>query len=99
MSALPPRTIRLDGELDIQRARELGAALSQAVGDVTRAPVVDLRGVTFMDSTALGALARAAEQLRNQGRELALVTAPGQVRDVIDVAGLSDRFALHSVLP
>lgn len=90
------RTIRLFGELDLHSARELGATLSEAVGDTTRDPVVDLRSVTFMDSTALGALTRAAEQLRNQGRVLKLFLADGQVAELLEVSGLTDRFELLS---
>jgi anti-anti-sigma factor len=90
------RTIRLFGELDLHSARAMSATLSEAVGDTTRDPVVDLRRVTFMDSTALGALARAGEQLRNQGRTLKLLLVDGQVRDLLDVSGLADRFELLS---
>ena len=93
------RTIPLHGELDLHTARELGATLSAAVGDVTRVPVVDLREVTFMDSTALGALIRAGEQMRNQGRPLRLVVAPGQVTELLAASGLNDRFELLSVPP
>lgn len=95
-----PRTIRLFGELDLHSARELAATLSEAVGDVTRGLVIDLRRVTFMDSTALGALIRAAEQLRNQGRKLAVVRTPGgQVDVLLEVSGLTDRFELLSAPP
>jgi len=97
VSVGPPRTIRLFGELDIQTARELAPTLSEAVGDVTRELVVDLSKVTFIDSTLLGALARAAGQLANQGRELTLIRKPGSAIDrLLEVSGLSDAFALVS---
>jgi anti-anti-sigma factor len=95
-----PRTIRLFGELDLRSAREMQSALSEAVGDRTRELIVDLRKVSFIDSTALGALVRAAEQLRNQGRTLTLVRVPGDPVDgLLEVSGLSERFALVSDLP
>ena len=99
MSALP-RTIRLFGELDLRSAREMQSALSEAVGDRTRELIVDLRKVSFIDSTALGALVRAAEQLRNQGRMMTLLITPGDPVDgLIEVSGLSERFALLSEPP
>ncbi len=99
MSALP-RTIRLFGELDLRSAREIQSALSEAVGDRTRELIVDLRKVSFIDSTALGALVRAAEQLRNQGRMMTLLITPGDPVDgLIKVSGLSERFALLSEPP
>jgi len=99
MSALP-RTIRLFGELDLRSAREMQSSLSEAVGDRTRELIVDLRKVSFIDSTALGALVRAAEQLRNQGRMMTLLITPGDPVDgLIEVSGLSERFALLSEPP
>ncbi|MFL5844418.1 MAG: STAS domain-containing protein [Solirubrobacteraceae bacterium] len=100
MTPALPRTIRLFGELDIRSARELQATLSEAVGDRTRELAIDLRKVTFIDSTALGALVRASEQLRNQGRMLTLALMPGgAVEGLLDVSGLYDRFTLVSELP
>src|SRR3954453_11092843 len=83
------RLMRLSGELDVVLAREIAGELSQAVGDITQVPVVDLREVTFMDSMALAALAHAGEKLRNQGRTLALVIAPGPVESLIHESGLA----------
>src|SRR5436190_17924947 len=99
-----PRTdsvvIVLAGELDTHDAREISAHLSQAVGDITRTPVVDVRQVTYLDSTVLAALAHAGEQLRNQGRALTLaVSGTGAVRELLDQSGLADRFELVSALP
>ena len=93
------KIILLAGELDTHDAREISAQLSQAVGDITRAPVVDLRKVSFLDSTVLAALAHAGEQLRNQGRELTLAIGEGAVRELLDQSGLADRFALVSAPP
>jgi anti-anti-sigma factor len=95
VSAAPPRTIQLFGELDINTARELGPTLSEAVGDTSRELVVDLRRATFIDSTLLGALARAAGQMRNQGRMVTLVRTPASPIDrLLEVSGLSECFAL-----
>jgi anti-anti-sigma factor len=92
--------IQLFGELDLHSARELGPALSEAVGDASRALIIDLRRVTFLDSTLLGALARAAGQMRNLGRRLTLIRAPGSPIDrLLEVSGLSDSFALLSDPP
>lgn len=100
MSEAAPRTIRLFGELDIYQARELVGLLSEAVGDAGRELVVDLRRVTFMDSTALGALVRAGERLRQQGRSLGLFVTPGsQVDGLLESTGLAGRFELLSAPP
>lgn len=93
------RVLRLDGELDLHSVRGMSAALSEAVGDTTHEPVVDLSRVSFMDSGALAVLAKAAEQLRRQGRVLALVLPDGPVSDLLDLTGLRDRFEVVSEPP
>lgn len=93
------RVVRLAGELDLHSVRDLSAALSEAVGDTTLDPVVDLSRVTFMDSIALAVLAKAAEQLRRQGRVLGLFAGAGAVSDLLDLTGLRDRFAILRELP
>jgi anti-anti-sigma factor len=93
------RVIVLAGELDTHDARGISAQLSQAVGDTTRAPVIDVRKVTFLDSTVLAVLAHAAQQLRNQGRDLTLAIGEGRVREFLEHSGLVDRFVLVSAPP
>jgi anti-anti-sigma factor len=93
------RLLRFSGELDMVLAREIAGELSQAVGDITQAPVVDLRDVTFIDSMALATLAHAGEKLRNQGRALALVIGPGPVEDLLQESGLAERFEVLSTPP
>ncbi len=50
------------GEVDLYVAPELRAALLRAVAEEPEAVVVDLMAVTFIDSTALGALVAASRR-------------------------------------
>lgn len=96
----PLHTIRLGGELDLQSARELAPALSEAVGDTSRNVLIDLRDVTFLDSTMLGALARAASRMSNQGRRLTLVRTPGGAVDrLLELSGTASGFDVVSEPP
>ena len=92
-----PLRLAFQGELDLHAARGLRATLNQAVGDSASEPVVDLRDVTFIDSTALGVLVHAAEQMRRQGRTLELLVTDGPVMELLTTSGLVDRF--HIVAP
>ena len=93
-AALPERRIVLEGELDLHSVRALQAKLHEALGDAFTQPVVDAGAVTFIDSTALGALVHAAQRMRRQGRSLTLIAGAGPVLDLLELTGMADRFRL-----
>ena len=75
------------GELDLYGAADLEAALEQArSGD---APVVvDLAAVSFMDSTALGALVRGVRALERAGVAARVVLPRGAARRVFEITAV-----------
>src|SRR3954452_24286934 len=85
-------SVRLAGEIDVADARELQESLSELIGTQARAALIDVRDVTFMDTTAVGALVRTSERLRRQSRSLILICPPGPVYDLLEKSGLLDRF-------
>ena len=52
--------------------------------------MLDLSGVTFLDSTGIGVLVRARNRLLAAGGELILRSPSGIVRDVLEIVGLGD---------
>jgi anti-sigma B factor antagonist len=89
--------LSLAGELDLYNAPALREALHGAVARSPERLVVDLAGVTFIDSTALGALVEARSKLRD-GDAFALA-APGlEVRRALEISGLDRHFAVHETL-
>lgn len=84
------------GELDAFTALELRSELHRLLeDDSTTALVVDLEAVTFLDSSALGALVGALRRLRERGGELHLVEPRPTVRRIFEVTALDAVFALH----
>jgi anti-sigma B factor antagonist len=81
------------GELDAFAAPELTVALGQSDEDDARLIVVDLGGVTFMDSTALGVLVRGVRTLEERGVRVRVVL-PGQ-----DARRIFEITTLDQVLP
>ncbi len=74
--------LTLRGELDLGTAARLEQALAEADGDV----LLDLRGLTFMDSTGVRVLLEAAE---SSGPGLRIVPpASGDARVTIDESGI-----------
>lgn len=82
------RLIAITGELDLAVADQLTAALERASGF----PLVlaDLGSCEFIDSTALAAFVRAANQMKDEGRRFAIFGASNQVRRVLAVTGLTE---------
>ena len=80
--------IALAGELDLAGA----AALERELAGVDAgAVVVDLRGLGFMDSSGLRALAVAAQRAQRAGRRFALVPGAAQVMRVFDITRMRER--------
>ena len=82
------------GELDIAGAREAEEALRQAESDGGSALTIDLRGLTFMDSTGLRLLVAADRRAGESGRTLRIVRGPDPIQRVLDLTGLGDRLPL-----
>ena len=83
-------TLRLVGELDRAAAQTVMPGIEDAVEEyLPRRCVLDLTGVSFMDSSGIAVILKTDRLLRQTGGVLALSGVPGQVRRVLDVAGLT----------
>lgn len=83
-------TLRLVGELDHAAAQTVMPGIEDAVEEyLPRRCVLDLTGVSFMDSSGIAVILKTDRLLRQTGGVLALSGVPGQVRRVLDIAGLT----------
>jgi anti-anti-sigma factor len=88
------------GELDIATAPELERAIAEVTGDSARLDlVVDLRGLTFMDSTGLRTLVQTNAQAAQDGFTLSIVRGPSQIDRLFAVSGLDDVLPLVDAPP
>lgn len=89
-------TITLSGEIDHQVARDMMDSITDAIA--TRLParlVLDLSGVTFMDSSGIAVLLRALRQMEHIGGSLRVTDIPAQARRVLDAAGVGRLITLE----
>lgn len=83
--------ITLSGALDLASERSLRADLAAAAGDLSHELVVDLRGVTLIDSMGLAVLIHADQQFRRQGRSMACVVRDdGPLQRLLATTGMED---------
>jgi anti-sigma B factor antagonist len=80
--------LELQGELDMARAPQLDEALAGADLDGSGAVVLDLRGVSFLDSTGLKAIFRARKAVRESGRLFAVTEGSAQVQRLLSLTRL-----------
>jgi anti-sigma B factor antagonist len=86
--------VSLAGELDLYNAPQLRTALLAECAAAPDRLVVDLSGVEFIDSTALGVLIEARTRLDN--RRAFLLAAPGlETRRALEISGLDRHFTVH----
>jgi anti-sigma B factor antagonist len=77
----------VDGELDLSTSERFRNALTELV-DASSYVAIDLRAVSFMDSTALGVVVAAMKRARERGGEVALVGPTGSPRKVLSITAL-----------
>jgi anti-sigma B factor antagonist len=84
------------GEIDVATAPPLRDRLQSLTTSGKSTVVVDLLGVTFLDSTALGVLVGALKRCRESGGDLPLVIAEPRILKVFEITGLTGVFPIHS---
>jgi anti-anti-sigma factor len=67
---------RLEGEIDMSNATELGAAITARVPSDAPAVVLDLGAVEYLDSAGIHVVFELRERLKRRGQEIRLVVAP-----------------------
>ena len=87
-----PEVLHVSGEFDIASIDEFLAHSRRALTAAESVLVVDFDGVTFIDSTGLGALVRIQQEARRTGKGLELTHVRREVRRVLDLTGLSELF-------
>lgn len=90
--------VSLAGEIDLHVAPRVGEELDRAIAKGARRLVVDLGGVSFIDSSGIAVLVRAAERLRPRGAELVLVCDDRRILRALEVTGLDGRLARERTL-
>ena len=91
--------LRLRGELDVFTTARLRSALNRQLVDEGQVHlVVDLTGLTFLDSSGLGTLVRAQRQARGLRGSFAVVCGEGPVLRVMSLTGLTHVLRVHDTL-
>jgi anti-anti-sigma factor len=80
------RVVAISGELDLDTMIELSTALAVENGRATT--VIDLRGLTFIDSSGVSGLMAAARRARDAGSRLVCVRGSARIQRIFELTGV-----------
>ncbi|MEU8124520.1 STAS domain-containing protein [Spirillospora sp. NPDC049024] len=89
--------VRVKGDIDVVSRARFEEALFEAV-ETGEPMVVDMREVTFCDSTGLNAIVAANRRVGERGTHLALVALPPRVQRVFRITGIDKFIPIHETL-
>jgi anti-sigma B factor antagonist len=80
------RVVQLRGELDLASVARLTEVLEEIAADRV---VVDLSGISFIDSSGVAALVRTQQHMAAADQDLVLTRPSGTVARVFEILGIS----------
>jgi anti-sigma B factor antagonist len=83
--------LKVAGELDLASYEALSGELARAEASDAKRILLDLSGATFIDSTGVRALVEATTRTNGEDGRLRLFPVQGQVRRVLELAGILER--------
>jgi anti-sigma B factor antagonist len=83
--------VRPVGEIDLATAGRVRRKIDECVANSCEPVVLDLRGVSFMDSSGVHLVLDADAAARAASWELLVIEGPWQVQRVFELTGLRDR--------
>ncbi len=87
--------IKLVGRFDFNSHREFRAAYESLMDNAeVRTLVVDLSGVDYLDSSALGMLLMVRDKASSANKAILLANAQSGVKQVLDIANFSKLFKM-----
>ncbi len=88
------RLLRLTGEFDLAGVDQFERLLTADQTTEAATFVLDMRGLTFIDSSGLRALIMADQRVRAEGGRFIVVRGPDRVNEVLEMTGVAQRIEL-----
>jgi anti-sigma B factor antagonist len=88
------RLLRLAGELDMAAVDRFERVLTAHLTPEPATFVLDMRKLTFIDSSGLRALIMADQSVRGEGGRLVVVKGPDRVNEVVEMTGVAKQIEL-----
>ncbi|HAK07663.1 MAG TPA: anti-sigma factor antagonist [Spartobacteria bacterium] len=86
--------LSLKGQIDLHVSPQVAASLGAIIDQEPSRVVVDLSGVSYIDSSGLAALINGAKSVETYGGRFMLAGVQDDVRSILERAGLSQFFLI-----
>jgi anti-sigma B factor antagonist len=93
------RLVRLSGEFDLAGVDGFERKVQGEPGPQEDTLVIDLSGLTFIDSSGLRAVVMVNHRVRAEGKRCVIVRGQERVERVLDLTGVSERLELVDGYP
>jgi len=93
--------VKLEGEVDMGSSGKVWDEISSYIEGKkpkAKAAVVDLSGVSYMDSSGIATLVRAWQAMQKNGGKLRLAALSAPVKDVFELAHVNEIFDIYDSL-
>ena len=87
--------LTVTGELDLALCVKLAPEFNAALRSPARAVVIDLEGVSLVDSSGIALLMNAFRRLDRAGRQLAIACPMGPQRRAFELTALDRQLPMH----
>jgi anti-anti-sigma factor len=87
-----PVVVTVRGEVDLATAPELESCVQQAFTTAAGSVLLDLAGLTFIDSSGLRVLVALTSDARSRDASLSIRNVPRHAERVLDLTGLAEWF-------
>ena len=84
----------LSGEIDLSTIEDVESGVREAIADKNGVVALDLREVSFLDSSGLRLLLQLHKDLDEAGRRLVVVQGPRRVARVFELTGAQDQLEI-----
>ncbi|MDD2485310.1 MAG: STAS domain-containing protein [bacterium] len=88
--------VEIGGEMDVFTSPAIKKKVTEVIDSGRRFIIMDLGGVTYIDSTGLGLLISILKRVREKEGDLKIVGVTKQVQKVLDITGLNKILEIKS---
>jgi anti-sigma B factor antagonist len=88
--------VEVHGDLDVATSEEFRAFLTSTVDGGVKELIVNMLGVTYLDSTGLSCFIAARNKIREVDGSIALVITSPQVLKILHITGLIAVFSIYA---